>query len=75
MKEVIERIIDEKIKPEERIEKIVTINFDGRQYSVRIPKRISDLFEIHRGNKIKFIVNIAYVEVTKKNVMVVELLD
>jgi bifunctional DNA-binding transcriptional regulator/antitoxin component of YhaV-PrlF toxin-antitoxin module len=75
MKEVIGRIVNELTKPEENIEKIVTVNYDGRQFIVRIPKKISDYLEIHKGDKIKFLVNTPYVEETGKKLMVVELLD
>jgi hypothetical protein len=75
MKEIIARIEKKILKSEERIERTVAVNFDGRQFSVRIPKRISDLFEIRKGNKIKFIVSLEYVEETGKKTMVVELLD
>jgi hypothetical protein len=75
MKELIERITKEITKPEEKIEKIAAINFDGQQYFVRIPKKISDFLEINKGDKIKFLVNTAYIEETGKKFMVVEILD
>jgi hypothetical protein len=75
MKEQIERILDKGTKREAKIEKTVAISFDGDQFLVRIPKKISDLFKMKKGCKIKFIVNLSYAEETKKNIMVVEILD
>jgi hypothetical protein len=75
MKEQIKRITEERINPEEKIEKTVTISFDGDQFLVRIPKKISDLLEMKKGDKVKFLVNIPYIEESKKKYMVVELID
>ena len=53
MKEQIRRIIRETDRPETKIEKTVTINFDGRQFFVRIPKKFSDYLKINKKNKLK----------------------
>lgn len=75
MKEIIDRIIESEEKPARKFTKIVAVNFDGRQYTIRIPKKISNYFEIQRGVKVKFIINTAYTEETGKKIMVVELID
>jgi len=75
MKEQIKRILDKDTLREEKIERTVTISFDGDQFLVRLPKKISDVLEIHKGNKMRFIVNLAYIEETNKKIVVVELLD
>ena len=74
MKEQIRRITQETDRPETKIEKTVTINFDGRQFFVRIPKKFSDYLKINKKNKLKFTVDIPYLEETGKKIMVVELL-
>ena len=73
MKEQIIRITQETDRPETKIEKTVTINFDGRQFFVRIPKKFSDYLKINKKNKLKFTVDIPYLEETGKKIMVVEL--
>ena len=75
MKEIIDRIMGDEEKPARKIVKMAAVNFDGRQYTIRIPKKISINFKIHRGNKVKFIINTAYTEETGKKIMVVELID
>ena len=75
MKEVIDRIIGGKIDPAHRFSKMAAVNFDGRQYTIRIPKRISNYFKIHKGNKVKFTINTVYTEETEKKIMVVELIE
>jgi len=75
MKEIIDRIIGDEEKPARKLNKIVAVNFDGRQFTIRIPKKISIFFKIHKGNKVKFIVNTAYTEETGKKIMVVELIE
>ena len=75
MKEIIKRIVDKGTDRDEKIEKVAKISYDGDQYLVRIPKEISNLLDIKKGDKIKFIVNIPYVVETDKRIMVVEVLD
>ncbi len=75
MKEQIKRILDKRTIREAKIEKTVTISFDGDQFLVRIPKKISDALEIKKGFKMKFIANLAYNEETNKKHMVVEIYD
>jgi len=75
MKEKIERILDKDTVREAKIEKTATISFDGDQFLVRIPKKISDIFEMKKRSKIKFTVNLPYVEETERKIMVVEILD
>ena len=75
MKEQIKRIIGETDKPETRIEKIVSINFDTRQYFIRIPKKISEYLKINKGNKVKIIIDIPLMEEIGKKIMVVEILE
>lgn len=61
-------------EPEIKIERSVTINFDGRQYFIRIPKKISDFLKITDKNKIKFILNVPYIKETGKKILVVEII-
>jgi len=75
MKEQIKGILDKNGLREEKIEKTVTISFDGDQYLVRIPKKISDALEIQKGNKMKFTANLAYIEESNKKILVVEIYD
>ncbi|KYK23282.1 hypothetical protein AYK24_10730 [Thermoplasmatales archaeon SG8-52-4] len=75
MKEKIERILKETGNPEEKIEKIASISFDGDQYLVRIPKKISDFLSLKKSSKIQFIVDVSYIEETKRKIMVVKIID
>ena len=75
MDEIIKRIIGESENPEVKIQKTASISFDGDQYLVRIPKRISDYLELKKKDKIKFIVDVTIVEETKKRYMVVEIVE
>ncbi len=74
MKEKIIRIMSNNDEPEIKIERSVTINFDGRQYFIRIPKKISDFLKITDKNKIKFILNVPYIKETGKKILVVEII-
>ena len=74
MKEKIGRITSYNDDPETKIEKSVTINFDGRQYFIRIPKKISDFLKISDKNKMKFILDVPYIKDTGKKIMVVEII-
>lgn len=75
MKEKVNKIDNNKTPKEAKIVKSVTISFDGDQYLLRIPKKISDILEIKKGHKLKFILNLEYLEKTNQKVMVVELID
>lgn len=75
MKEQIKGILDKNGLREEKIEKTVTISFDGDQYLVRIPKKISDALKIQKGNKMKFTANFSYIEESNKKILVVEIYD
>ena len=75
MKEIIERILDKDKIREEKIEKTAKLSFDGDQFLVRIPKKITDVLEFQKGNKMKFTVNLAYIEETNKKIMVVEIFE
>ena len=74
MKEIIGRILDNGAEREEKIEKTAKLSFDGDQFVVRIPKKISDALEFQKGNKMKFTVSLAYIQETNKKIMVVEIL-
>ena len=74
MKEQIKRIISDTDEPETKIEKTISINFDGKQYFVRIPKKISDLLKITNKNRIKFMLDMPYIKETKQKLMVVEII-
>jgi len=75
MREQIKRILSETDKPETKIEKTVSINYDGKQYFVRIPKKISDYFKITERDKIKFMIDIPYIKENKRKLMVVEVVE
>jgi hypothetical protein len=72
MKEKIRRITMDTTTTETKIEKTVTISFDGKQFLVRIPNEISDFLKLKKGNKLKFILDIPYIEKTEEKAMVVE---
>jgi len=74
MNEQIKRITSDTDKPEIKIEKSVSINYDGRQYFIRIPKKISDFLKITDKNKIKFILDVSYIKDTNNKIMVVEII-
>lgn len=71
----IKRIKERSEYPEERIEKTMSMSYDGDQFLVRIPKIISDFFDCEKGDKIKFIVNVPYCMETRQKVMVAEVVD
>lgn len=75
MKEQIRRIVDETDHPETKIEKTVTINFDGHQFFVRIPMKISEYLKLDKKDRLKFTIDIPYLEETGKKIMVVEIVD
>lgn len=75
MKEKIGSIIDKSVLREEKIEKVATISFDGEQFLVRLPKRISDVLDVKKGNKMRFIVNLKYIEKVNKKIMVGEIIE
>ena len=75
MNKQIKRILDKNGLREEKIEKTVIISFDGDQFLVRIPKKISDALEIQKGNKMKFTANLSYIEENNKKILVVEIYD
>ena len=62
MKEQIERILADADYPETKLEKTVSINFDGRQYFIRIPKKLSDYLKLTSTNKIKITIDIPYID-------------
>lgn len=73
MKEQIKRIVGETDHPETKIEKTVTINFDGHQYFVRIPMKISQYLKLNKKDRLKFIIDIPFVEESGIKMMVVEI--
>jgi hypothetical protein len=75
MEEQIKRIVDETDHPETKIEKTVTINFDGHQFFVRIPMKISEYLSLDKKNRLKFTIDIPFLEETGKKMMVVEIVD
>jgi hypothetical protein len=74
MKEEIKRILSETDKPETKIEKTVSISYDGEQYLVRIPKKISDYLELKNNNRLKFTLDIPFIEEYGKKIMAVEII-
>jgi len=73
MKEQIKRIVGKTDHPETKIEKTVTINFDGHQFFVRIPRKISDYLNLNKKDRLKFIIDIPFVEESDVKMMVVEI--
>lgn len=75
MKEKIRRIRGGAEYPEEQIRKTVSISYDGNQYLVRIPKKISDLFHLTKKSKLNFIVDVPSVVDKHEQIMVVEIVE
>ena len=75
MKEQIKRIISETDRPEIKIKKIVSINFDGKQFFLRIPKKISEYLHISDKDKLQVTLDVKFIKEAKKKVMVVEVID
>lgn len=51
--------IEDEIVPKMNIlKKEATISHDGNQFLLRIPKAVSDLYEINKGDKFVFIIKI-----------------
>lgn len=57
------------------LEKIVWLSFDGDQFVVRIPQKISVALNLKKGNKVKFSLNLPYIEENHKKIMVVEIIE
>ncbi len=47
---------ENKINPSLAITKEVAILFDGKQFMVKIPKEISDFYDLKKGKKIRLVV-------------------
>lgn len=75
MSEKVKRITYDTGRPEEKIEKTVTISYDGEQFLVRLPKKITDYLNIKKGDKIKFTVDVPYIAETKEKVLVAEIIE
>ena len=66
--------IKEELKPNVDIVKEVSVLFDGRQFLIKLPREISNFYELKKGDKLKLVVNIKehpqkhinYFEVIKK---------
>ena len=66
--------IKKELKPNVDIVKEVSVLFDGRQFLIKIPREISNFYELKKGDKLKLVVNIKehpekhinYFEVIKK---------
>lgn len=64
----------EEIKPNVDIVKEVSVLFDGRQFLIKLPREISNFYELKKGDKLKLKVNVKqppdehinYFEVIKK---------
>lgn len=50
--------IREEIKPNVDIVKEVSVLFDGRQFLIKLPKEISNFYELKKGDKIRLRVNV-----------------
>ena len=66
--------MEEELKPNVDIVKEVSVLFDGRQFLIKLPREISNFYDLEKGDKIKLIVNVKeppqkhinYFEVIKK---------
>ena len=75
MSEKINRYFEKSRFAEERIERTNMVNFDGKQFFIRLPKKISDFLNIKKGDKLRFTLDTKYVSESRKKIMVVELID
>lgn len=75
MKQNIERILKESGNPEEKIEKTVSLNYDGKQFFIRIPKKISDYLNLKKEDTLQITIDVGYIEETQQKTMVVELIE
>jgi len=50
--------IKEETKPNVNIEREVSVLFDGRQFLIKIPKEISQFYDLKKKDKIKLIIEI-----------------
>ncbi len=48
--------IKKEIRPRVDIVKDIKIQYDGKQYMIKIPKEISSFYNIKKGNEFRFIV-------------------
>jgi bifunctional DNA-binding transcriptional regulator/antitoxin component of YhaV-PrlF toxin-antitoxin module len=74
MKEQIITIVSKTDKPETKIKKTVSINFDGKQYFIRIPKKISEYLHISENDRLQITLDVNYIKESKKKAMVVEVI-
>ena len=66
--------IKDQLKPNVDIVKEVSVLFDGRQYLIKLPREISNFYELKKGDKLRLTVNIKehpkehinYFEIIKK---------
>ena len=66
--------IKKQLKPNVDIVKEVSVLFDGRQFLIKLPREISDFYNLKKKDKLKLIVNVRehpekhinYFEVIKK---------
>ncbi len=66
--------IKEQIKPNVDIVKKVSVLFDGRQFLIKLPREISNFYNLKKGDKLRLRVNVKeppekhinYFEVIKK---------
>jgi len=73
--EKIRRIIERSEKPEEKIEKIVSISYDGKQFLLRIPNKISDFLNIHKKDKVRLTIDVVDIEKSHEKIMAVEFIE
>lgn len=75
MEEEIKRITGKNEYPETKMKQEVSINYDGKQYFVRIPTKISEYLDLNKKQKMQFIVDIPYIEEKEEKIMVVKIIE
>ena len=64
--------IKEELKPNVDIVKEVSVIFDGRQFLIKLPREISNFYDLKKGDKIRLIVNVK--EPTEKHINYFEII-
>ena len=58
-----------------KIEKTVSINFDGKQFFIRIPTKVSEFLQLKEESKARVIVDVSVIEEVKRKIMVEEVVE
>ncbi len=71
-RETINKSIEEKLNEEEEI---VKIQFDGRQFLIKIPTEFTRILKLKKGDKMKLSLTIPEKESTRKSKLQAEVVD